>query len=46
MAYKKEDIIKYRIERAKSGYSEIDICLDKGLFHLAENRIYILSFIR
>ncbi len=44
MAYKKSDIIKYRIEKAKSCYTEIDTCLEKGLFHLAENRIYYSLF--
>jgi uncharacterized protein (UPF0332 family) len=44
MAYKKSDIIKYRIEKAKSCYLEIDTCLEKNLFHLAENRIYYSLF--
>jgi len=40
MAYNKKDIIKYRIEKAKSCYNEIEMCLEKKLYHLAENRIY------
>lgn len=44
MAYKKTDIIKYRIEKAEVCYLEIDTCLEKNLFHLAENRIYYSLF--
>jgi hypothetical protein len=44
MTYKKSDIIKYRIEKAEACYLEIDTCLEKNLFHLAENRIYYSLF--
>jgi len=44
MAYKKEDIIKYRIEKAKACYKEVNVCLEKNLLHLAENRIYYSLF--
>jgi len=40
MAYKKEDIIRYRIDKSRSCYIEIELCLEKELFHLAEDRIY------
>ena len=44
MAFNKEDIIKYRIEKARSCYKEVDVCLEKNLLHLAENRIYYSLF--
>ena len=44
MAFRKEDILKYRIEKAKLCYIEIEPCVENKLFHLVENRIFYSLF--
>ncbi|MCP4400160.1 MAG: HEPN domain-containing protein [bacterium] len=44
MAYDKAALIRYRIERAKETFKEVEMALEHEHFNLAENRIYYGMF--
>ena len=44
MAYDKEQLIAYRIQRARDTVEEVKMAIEHGRFPLAENRMYYSMF--